>query len=68
MKIYRVDASKTTFEGTSKETHLIRADSMAAARNHVYRIVSTRVANQDDMLLAVGAGALKIEDAEGDDA
>ena len=61
MKIYRVDVSKTTFDGT--ETHLVRAESLSAARNHIYRIVSTQVANQDDMLLAVGDGALEIEDA-----
>ena len=63
MKIYRVDVQQSSFEGNSKETHLVRAESMAAARNHVYLVVSTRVANQDDMMLAVGDGALKIEDA-----
>ena len=63
MKIYRVDVSEDTFEGKSKVTHLVRAESLAAARNHVYRVVSTRVANQDDMLLAVGDGALEIEAA-----
>ena len=59
MKIYKVVVAHIDRD----ETHLIRAESMAAARNHVYRIVSTRVANQDDMMLAVGEGALEIEDA-----
>ena len=63
MKIYRVDVSNITLEGTSRETHLVRAESMAAARNHVFRVISTRAANQDDMLLAVGDRALEIEDA-----
>ena len=63
MKIYKVSVTDGNDPTVQTKIYLVRAESAVAARNHVYRVVSTRVANQDDMMLAVGDGALKIEDA-----
>ena len=63
MKIYRVDLK----EGKETKVRLVRAESLAKARAHALSVVSTRLATQEDMLLAVGDGgvdtAIEIEDA-----
>ena len=48
-----------------RTTALVRAPSAAAARRHVLEIVSVRIANQGDMLLAVGEDAIEIETVSG---
>ena len=44
-----------------RATFLVRAPTAAAARRHALEVISVRIANQDDMLLAVGEGAIEIE-------
>lgn len=65
-RIYNVVFKK---EGEREERHLVRAETIAKARNHVMKVVSVRVATQEDMMsavgdmVAVGDDPIEIEDA-----
>ena len=48
-----------------RATILVRAPTAAAARRHALEVISVRIATQDDMLLAVGEGAIEIETVSG---
>ena len=67
MKIYRVDLDPTAafWSAPANGPILVRAPTAAAARRYAVDVLSVRIANQRDMLLAVGEGAIEIETASG---
>lgn len=58
MSIYLVE----TTNGESKSTHLVKADSKAKAREHVLKIVSTRIPTQEELVDLLLSGT-QVEEA-----
>ena len=56
MKIYSVRVS-------GGNLRLVKAVNPTAARAHVLKIISVKVATQDDMMLLVGDDAIEVETA-----
>ena len=59
MKIYSVRVAGNN----SEQVRLVKAANSTKARSHVLKIVSVKVASQDDMMLLVGDDAIEVETA-----